>query len=292
MDYLALTLVGLGVGSTYALVALGFSFVVKTTNSFNFSQGTLVSIGGLVTFTVGMQWGVGWAITAIIAIIAMGVIGGLTETIAVAPLIRRGEPPLLWLMSTLGVSVILTGVATRIWGSKPQGVNVYFGDPTVNILGASIQTPYVWAFVVAVVVTAGMVLFERRTRWGRTMRAIADNRDAVRLAGVNTMGYGLAAYAVGAGLSGLAGVILVPITYASINGAFTFTLLGFAAMAIGGFGNHWGALIGGWIVGLVMSVGGGIFGLQFSIGMVFVVLLVILLIRPSGLLAPRNVRTV
>ncbi|KAA9144449.1 branched-chain amino acid ABC transporter permease [Microbacterium lushaniae] len=291
-DAVTLALSGLGIGSVYALVALGFSFIVKTTNSFNFAQGTLVPIGSLLSYTAFMVWGLPAGVTVLFVVIVVGILGGVIERLAVFPLVRRGDPPLLWLMSTLGVSIILTGVATRIWGSVPLGVEPYFGEKVVRLGDAYVASAYVIAFVAAVVVAASLWIIEGRTRWGRLMRAVADNRDAVRLAGVNVLKYSLLSYAVGGALAGFAGFVIAPVTYATTSGGFTFTILGFAAMAVGGFGNHWGALIGGWIVGLVQSVGGLLIGLQYQSLLVFAVLLVVLLLRPAGLFATRSARVV
>ena len=155
-----------------------------------------------------------------------------------------------------------------------------------------ISTPFIIAFLGAIAVAVGIALFQRFTRWGRTMRAIADNRDAVELSGVNVTIYGFAAYGIGAALAGVGGFLIAPITYASATGGFTFTILGFAALAMGGFGSHWGALIGGWMVGVVQSLAGTYFGLQFQDFAVFIVLLTILMIRPGGLFSFGNVRKV
>ncbi len=291
-DILTLILSGLGIGSVYALVALGFSFILKTTNSFNFAQGSVVSIGGLVSYSVYMVWGLPAAVAVLGVVVVVAVIGGLTERIAVFPLVRRGDPPLLWLMSTLGVSLIITGVATRIWGSIPLRVDPYIGERVVTVGDVYVASPYIIAFGASVLAAVAIGIFQNRTRWGRTMRAIADNRDAVRLSGVNVLNYSLASFMIGGALAGFAGFIIAPVTYASASGGFTFTILGFAAMAIGGFTSHWGALIGGWLVGLIQSVGGGFIGLQYQMLLVLGVLLLVLLIKPSGLFSYTRARQV
>ncbi|MCU1481305.1 MAG: inner-rane translocator [Subtercola sp.] len=284
---------GLGVGSIYALVALGFSFILKTTNSFNFAQGQLVPLGSLLTWTVYTLWGLPAALAAIGAVIITGLLGGVIERVAIFPLARRGENnTLLWLMATLGVASILTGLSTVIWGSEPLGVQNYFGDPVTHFGNAYIATPYILAFVSAIVFAVLIAIFQRRTRWGRTMRAIADNRGAVQLSGVNVLSYGFVAYGIGAALAGIAGFIIAPITYASSTGGFTFTILGFAALAMGGFGSQWGALIGGLIVGLVEQLAATYIGLTYQDFAVFVVLLVVLLIKPDGLFGGRAAREV
>lgn len=291
-DLLTLAMSGLGVGSIYALVALGFSFILNTTNSFNFAQGALVPIGSLLTYTLFMVWGLPAALTVLVVVLAVAILGGVTERAAVFPLVRRGETPLMWLMSTLGVSVILTGVATRVWGGLPLAVDPYLGEKVLSVGDAYVASSYLIAFVAAALAAVLISVFQGRTRWGRTMRAIADNRDAVRLSGVNVLSYSLASYMIGAGLAGFAGFAIAPVTYASSSGGFTFAILGFAAMAIGGFASHWGALVGGWLVGLIQSLGGALAGLQYQSALVFAVLLAVLLIRPAGLFSRSRVRHV
>jgi branched-chain amino acid transport system permease protein len=292
-QFLNALLSGVGIGSIFALVALGFSFILKTTDSFNFAQGQLVPVGGLVTFTAYMAWGLPAGLALLVVVLIVAALGGVIERVAVFPLARRNDKVLLWLMSTLGISVILTGVSIRIWGAEPLGVDNYIGDRVTRFTSdVYVSTPFIIAFLGAIAVAIGIALFQRFTRWGRTMRAIADNRDAVELSGVNVTIYGLAAYAIGAALAGIGGFLIAPITYASATGGFTFTILGFAALAMGGFGSHWGALIGGWMVGVVQSLAGTYFGLQFQDFAVFLVLLTILMIRPDGLFSFGNVRKV
>lgn len=284
---------GLGIGSVFALVSLGFSFIFKTTDSFNFAQGQLVTVGSLLAFTSYMFLGIPAAFAIIVVVIITALLGGLIERVAIFPLARRGDNnPLLWIMSTLGISSILTGLSLRIWGSQPLGVDNYIGEAVTRFGEVYVASPYIIAFVAAILVAVAIGLFQNRTRWGRTMRAIADNRRAVQLAGVNTLSYSLVAYAIGAALAGVAGFIIAPITFASATGGFTFTVLGFAALAMGGFASHWGALIGGWLVGLIQTLAGTYLGLDYATFAVFVVLLVVLMIRPDGLFSFGRARKV
>jgi len=284
---------GLGIGAVFALVALGFSFILRTTDSFNFAQGQLVPVGSLLAYTFYMAVGLPAAVGLLVVIVLTGVIGGLTERIGVFPLARRGDNDiLLWVMSTLGITSILTGLAIRIWGSEPLGVTNYLGPQVTRFGGAYVATPYVLAFGFAIVVAIAIDAFQRWTRWGRIMHAIADNRMAVQLSGVNTLTYGLVAYAIGAGLAGIAGFAIAPITYASATGGFTFTIMGFASLAIGGFGSHWGALVGGLLVGLIQTMAATYLGLNYQDFAVFIALIVVLMWRPAGLFSTRATRTV
>jgi branched-chain amino acid transport system permease protein len=292
-QFMTALLGGLGIGAVFALVALGFAFILRTTDSFNFAQGQLVPIGSLLAYTFYTALGWPAALAIVILVVITGLVGGLTERVAVFPLARRGDNDiLLWVMSTLGVTAILTGIALRLWGSEPLGVSNYVG-PRVTHFGQSyVATPYILAFVFAILVAIGIDVFQRHTRWGKLMRAIADNRNAVQLAGVNTLTFGLVAYVIGAALAGIAGFAIAPITYASATGGFTFTILGFAALAMGGFGSHWGALLGGLMVGVIQSLSATYFGLVYQDFAVFGTLILVLMIRPDGIFGFAQTRKV
>lgn len=284
---------GIGIGSVYSLVALGFSFIFKTTSSFNFAQGALVTLGSLLTFTFFMVLGWPAWVALIIVIVLTAAVGALVERIGVYPLARRGDnDPLLWIMTTLGIASIITGLSIRIWGSLPRGVNNYIGGASTRFGAVYVATPFIIAFIGAVLVAAALWLTQSKTRWGRTMRAIADNRIAVQLAGVNTLIYSLASYAIGGAIAGAAGFFIAPITFADATGGFTFTIMGFAALAIGGFLSLSGALIGGWIVGVVQGLASTYIGLEYSNFAVFVVLLVVLMLKPDGLFSFGRAREV
>jgi branched-chain amino acid transport system permease protein len=276
---------GFGLGSVYSLLALGFAFIYRTTASFNFAQGQLLTVGSLFAYTFATALGLPAIVAALAIMLILAFIGALVERVAIYPLARRGDETLTWLISTLGVAVLLTGISERIWGSQPLGVQNYLGPPVAHLpfYHVNIATPYLIAFGVAIFSTLGIEAFQRWTLWGRAMRAVGDNRAAVELAGINVMVLGLVAFMVGGALAGIAGFVLAPVTYAQATGGFTFTILAFAGLAIGGFASHWGALLGGWIVGLVESIAGTYIGLNYQDLIVLGVLVLFLLVRPQGL---------
>jgi branched-chain amino acid transport system permease protein len=283
---------GLGIGSIYALVALGYSFIFRTTGTFNFAQGQLATIGSLLAYSVYMSRGWPVLVALAIAIAGVGILGGVIERVAVLPLIRRNEESVSWLISTLGVAVLLTGAAERIWGTQPLLVSNYVGPANVFIGHIGIATPYIIAFAFALLITVGVEILQRVSIWGRIMKAMGENRVAVELAGVNVYRVGLVAFVVGSALAGLAGFIIAPVTYADSTSGFGLVMLAFVALALGGFANHWGALIGGLIVGVVESVSGAYVGLNNQDIVVLAVLLLVLLVRPQGLFGNRSARAV
>jgi branched-chain amino acid transport system permease protein len=281
---------GLGIGAVYALVAVGYSFIFRTTGSFNFAQGQLVTLGSLFAYTFYMAIGLGAALAVIAVCIVVGIAGVFVERIAIWPLARRGDETMTWLISTLGVAVLITGAAERIWGSQPLGVRNYVG-PTVTHLGhVNVATAYIVAFALAILAAVLIEALQRFTAWGRLMRAVGENRAAVELAGGNVIALGVIAFVVGSALAGVAGFIIAPVTFAQSTAGYSFAILAFAGLAIGGFASHWGALAGGLLVGVVESLAGQYIGLNYQDIIVFGALLLVLMIRPEGLFTPEGRR--
>jgi branched-chain amino acid transport system permease protein len=274
---------GLGIGSVYALVALGYSFVFRTTGSFNFAQGQLVTFGSLFAYTLYVKVGLPASIAAIFVFVIVGALGGLTERVAIWPLVRRGDESLKWLMSTLGMAVLFTGAAERIWGSQPLGVPQYLSVSVIHIGNVSVSSSYALAFAMTIVLVLAIDVFQRFTLAGRIMRAVGENRAAVELAGVDVVRLGFIAFVLSGAFAGIAGFIIAPVTFADATLGFNFVILSFTALTIGGFASHWGAVIGGWLVGLTESMAGTYLGLFYQDLCVFGVLLLVLLIRPEGL---------
>jgi branched-chain amino acid transport system permease protein len=284
-EFLTAVVTGLGVGSIYSLIALGYAFIYRTTASFNFAQGQLLTLGSLFAYTFYTGLKLPALLVAAIVMLLLAAVGGAVERVAIFPLSRRSDDTLSWLISTLGVAVLLTGISGRIWGSQPLGVKNYLGPATTHMPFADVRIPtsYVIAFAVAIIAAVGIDLFQRYTLWGRAMKAVGDNRSAVELAGINVVRLGLVAFLVAGALAGLAGFVLAPVTFAQADSGFTFTILAFAALAIGGFGSHWGALFGGLFVGVTEQVGGTYVGLNYQDLIVLGVLIVVLMIRPEGI---------
>jgi branched-chain amino acid transport system permease protein len=280
---------GLGVGSVYALVAVGFSFIYKTTASFNFAQGQLVTLGSLFAYSFLTTAHLPLGAALVLTLLIVGLAGGLTERIAIMPLARRGHGSQTWLISTLGIAILITGAAERLWGTNALGVPNYLGGAVVRLPDqAYMETPYLIALIVLVLTAVAIELFQRYTMSGRVMRALADNRAAIELAGVNVLRVGLLAYILGGALAGLAGFIIAPATYAQTTTGFTFAILAFTSFAVGGFSSHWGAVVGGWLVGVVESVSGLYIGLNSQDVIVLGLLICVLLIRPQGLIMSRS----
>jgi branched-chain amino acid transport system permease protein len=274
-------------------MALGFSFIFNTTASFNFAQGSLVTFGTLFAYTLYAAHRAPLALAVLLTVVAVGVIGAGVERVAIWPLARRADSGMTWLTSTLGVSVLLTGVAERVWGTLPLGVPNYVGPSVLHIgTGVSVATASVLAVAFVLTFAAAIELFQRFTLWGKVMRAMGDNRHAVELAGVNVIAMGCIAYAFGGALAGFAGFVIAPVTYADTTAGYSLFILASAAFAIGGFTSHWGSLGCGLLVGVIQSMVGTYLGTQYEDMVVLAVLILVLVVRPEGLLARSGRRLV
>jgi len=296
---------GLAVGSAYALVALGFSITFTTTKTLNFSHGEFVSIGAFVGMSalflmLGMpisatsfgttvpslsaQW---LALAAVLAV--MGLLGWLLYKLGVRPF--AGRPGMAWVMSTLGFGVILQSIGLAIWGPKPVVVPSPVGDAVIRFLGIGVRPQELLMLAVAVVVMATFERVMNHTLLGKAMRAVAANASVASLMGINTHAMMVAAFIVSCALAGLSGFLLAPIAQASLFMGLTVGLKGFSGAMVGGLTNPRGCVIGGFALGLLESLV-NLWQAQWREVAVFVLVILVLAVRPTGLLGRRLVEKV
>jgi len=292
---------GLVLGSVYALVALGYTMVYGILQLINFAHGDVLMIGAMVGVTVvtllagsGLP-GPMLLLAALAAAIPVCVLLSLfIERVAYRPL--RNAPRLAPLITAIGVSIVIQTVAMIVWKPNP----IVFPDllPTnpVPILGAILAPKQILILVVSASMMIGLVLLVNRTRLGRAMRATAENPRIAGLMGVNANQVIAATFAIGAALAAVAGV-LVAMNYniAQFSMGFIPGLKAFTAAVLGGIGNLAGAMVGGLLLGIIESLGagyigdltGGFLGSHYQDIFAFVVLIIVLVFRPSGIMGER-----
>jgi branched-chain amino acid transport system permease protein len=287
---LQLVLSGLAVGSIYALVALGFALIFATVRVVNFAQGEFVMIGALIGYSAHVSLGLPLPLAVLAAGGASLGVARAPERLAVYPL-RGGRAGIAWVVSTLGVGLMLRSGAATVWGKAPL--------PFPAALGSGRVTIGELAFVPQEALTLGLALgamlllegLRRGTLYGKAMRAAAFNLDAAKLVGINISQVSLLAFAASALLAGLAGVLIAPLSSASSEMGTLLGIKGFAAAAVGGLGTFQGALVGGLILGLAEVLAAGLLRPGYGEVVAFLLLIVILLIRPGGLFGrPEQVR--
>ena len=292
---------GLVQGSVYALVALGYTMVYGILGLINFAHGEVVMVGAMVALTA-IQLLLAAALSPVVVlllslIIAMAVcmaLGYGIERIAYRPL--RHAPRLAPLISAIGVSIVLQTLAMIIWGREYHAFPQLLPNSSHHIGGAIITEVQIAIVVVAILVMLGLLLLVHRTRLGRAMRAVAENQIAASLMGVNINRVISTTFMLGSALAAIAG-IMVSANYGVVHYymGFILGLKAFTAAVLGGIGNLRGAMLGGVLLGLIESLGagyigaitGGILGSHYQDAFAFIVLITVLVFRPSGLLGER-----
>ena len=292
---------GLVLGSVYALVALGYTMVYGIINLINFAHGEVLMVGALTSWTIvttfkdsGLP---GWLLlllSLIAAVIVCSVLNYVIEKLAYRPL--RNAPRLAPLITAMGVSLLLQTLAMIIWKPNYKSFPIMLPSEPFFIGGAVINTTQILILVSTVITLAGLMYLVNMTRLGRAMRATAENPRVAGLMGVRPDMVISATFVIGAALAALAGVM-----YAANYGSVTHTmgflpgLKAFTAAVFGGIGNLAGAMVGGVLLGLIESFGagyigpltGGVLGSHYSDIFAFIVLILILTLRPQGLLGER-----
>lgn len=283
---LALALVtGLALASVYILLSLSFTLILAASGVFNFVQGSLVMLGTILAYVVAVGYHVPSAV-AFVAALVLGSLAGLaTEVLAVRPIIARSRDVVeMTLITTLGIAGAIDAVTALRFGSIPRPVPSFVTENPMHIFDLPIRPIYIAMAVASLVVVVGIEVLLRRTEIGRVFRITLEDREAAALLGINIRSVIRYAFMCAGALAMFAGVLIAPVVSASAFNAVGLAFAGFAAMAIGGFGSIRGTLIGGLIVGLVTGVTAGLLNPNWTSPILVVLLIAVLLIRPTGLL--------
>ena len=285
MQILQYLINGISIGSVYAIIALGYTMVYGIAKMLNFAHGDVIMIGAYISFCVTSYLGLPAWVSIIAAVVVCTVPGITIEGLAYKPL--RGTPSLAVLITAIGVSYFLQNAAQLIWSSSPKNFTSVVTMKPISLAGGKIViTGEVLLTVAAcILVMVGLTLFTSKTRTGKAMRAVSEDRAAAQLMGINVNQTISTTFAIGSALAAIAGVLLcstVPTlqpTTGSMPGIRAFT-----AAVFGGIGSIPGAMLGGILLGIIETFAKAYLSTQFSDAIVFSVLIIILLVKPAGLL--------
>jgi branched-chain amino acid transport system permease protein len=284
-ETLQFTLSGITTGSVYAVVALGFTIVFNASGVVNFAHGEFVMLAGLLAvWLVALHLPL-WAAAAGAVVIVAG-IAAAVHALTVRS-IERTAGHFTMIMVTLGVAMVLQVLAEVIFGTEAQALPAFSGDGAIRVFTATITLQALWVLAGAAVLMAGLYVFFTRTRAGQAMLATAENREAAGLVGIDTRRVSLHAYVLGCGVGALAGVLVTPMTAAVYTQGLVYTLKGFAAAALGGFGSPVGAVIGGLALGLLEAFSAGVVSSGYQDLIALIALIGILMFRPGGIVGTR-----
>ena len=288
---------GVSLGFTYALVALGFVIIYKATGVINFAQGGFVLVGAYLVYNFGTTWGVPFWLAVVMAMAATAGIALIFERLVLRRMI--GTPVFAQIMITIGLLFVLQNVVTTIWG--PSNLNL--GDPwgvrTVNIGDVFIQVRNLWAVGLAVAVLLAFFAFFRFTPLGLAMRATAIDQEAALAQGMSSKRVYMAAWGIAGATAALAGLSIASGASNLEPSIQFYALLAFPAIILGGIDSPLGAVVGGLVIGITQSLTAGYqesiapwLGSGFQSVMPFVVMVLVLLVRPYGLFGTPEVKRV
>ncbi len=277
-------LTGVTIGAIYALVALGFALIYNASHVINFAQGEFVMIGGMTTVSL-VNTGLPLPLAVALAIAAATLVGLALEKFAVEP--ARGASVVTLIIITIGASIFLRGVAQMVWDKKLHALRPFTGEQPIAVLGATILPQSLWVLGVTVLVVVVLTWFFGRTLAGKAILAASHNRLAAQLAGINVRLVLALSFALSAALGAIAGILIAPITLTSYDVGVMLGLKGFAAAILGGLGSGVGAVAGGLTLGILEALGAGFVSSAYKDAIAFVILLAVLILRPSGLFGAR-----
>lgn len=290
--FVQLALSGIANGAIFALVALGFVLIYKSSDVINFAQGELLLIGAYLTYAMVEQFGLWWPAGVVLAVVLAAVAGVLIEQLVLRPMI--GEPAISVIMVTIGLSSLLRAIVGAIWGVTPRPAPQFLPTDTVTILGANVGVDRLWAFFLAITLFVILTLFFRYSRDGIAMRAVADDQQAALSMGISVKKVWAVAWAIAAITAAVGGILLMSI-FGGVSGTIARVgLIVFPVVILGGLDSIPGAIIGGLIIGLLQSFAGGYLPPEWGVGEIvpFIILLFILLVRPYGLFGQRIIERV
>ena len=279
---------GLSLGAVYALVAIGYNIVFIASHSFNFAQAQLMMVGAFVAYLGYVTLELPAVLVVALAMTVVMLVAAIEERIAIRPVADHQTQ----LITTLGFGTVLTGIVQILWGTQPLQVPFAGGGDVLTVAGGRVFPVELALIVFSIVLVIMISTYTRRRLNGLALVAMSQDEEAATLRGVSVRKLTFAAFAVTGLLAGLMGVLIGPKTYAVATLGAALALKGFVALAIGGFGSMYGGLLGGLAVGLVETYVARYLGSDFSNLSVFLLLLLVLLIRPTGLFGRVQERTV
>ena len=293
MTFLTYFISGLALGSVYAIIALGYTMVYGIAKMLNFAHGDIIMAGGYVAFYACTKFNLPWWLCIILSIVACVIIGVLVERLAYKPL--RTASSLSVLITAIGVSYFLQNSAQLLFGSDTKIFPALLTEGSFKLFGGQLVISYltIITIVICILIMVGLTLFINKTKTGKAMRACAEDKGAAQLMGINIDTTISITFAIGSGLAAVASILLCS-TYPSLSPTLGSMpgIKAFTAAVFGGIGSIPGALLGGVLLGIIENLTKAYISTQLSDAIVFAVLIIVLLIKPAGLLGKKEVEKV
>lgn len=280
---------GLSNGAIYGLIGFGFAIIHNATGIINFAQGEFVMLGGMFTIFF-LSFGMPLIPAILLAILLSTIVGICFERLALRPL--KNAKPLTMIIITIGASILIRGLAMLAWGKDTHALPAFTGSDPLYIAGATILPQHIWIFIIAVFIIIANKIFFSYSIVGKAMRACAFNRQAASLVGINVKTMVLFSFIISAAIGSMAGIVIAPLTMTAFDVGIMLGLKGFCAVIIGGMTSGLGTVMGGLLLGLLESLGAGYLSASYKDAIAFIILLLILFLRPEGLFGKRETERV
>lgn len=279
-EVLQFLLAGVMVGSIYGLVGIGFTTVYNVTGIVNFAQGDFAMVGALSAITLNAI-GLPLFVAILLALVIVGVLAAVVERFAVRPI---GPNVIRGIIITIGVGVVLQGVAVIVWSTDAYPMPAFSGETPFSILGATVVPQTLWVIGTAAVLMVALYLFFQRTYLGKAFRACAVNPFAAQIVGIKLKNMRVVGFVLSGVFGAIGGIIVAPIALTQFDSGLSLGIKGFVACIIGGFGNPVGAALGGLLLGILEAFSSGYLDSGMKNAIAFVLLMLFLAFRPGGIL--------
>lgn len=272
---------GLSTGAIYSLIGIGFAIIYNSTGIINFAQGEFVMLGGMLTYFFLSVVKLPLMVAMLLAIVFTTAVGVLFERLAIRPL--KNASPLILVIITIGGSILIRGLAMLVWGKDTHSLPMFSGNEPITIAGATLLPQHLWIFAITLFIIVVNRYFFYHTISGKAMRACSHNRRAASLVGVDVKRMVFFAFAISSAMGSVAGIITAPLTMTSYDVGVMLGLKGFCAAIIGGMSSGIATVFGGLLLGVLEALGAGLISSGYKDAIAFIILLLILFIRPQGL---------
>lgn len=286
MSFINYLISGISLGSVYAIIALGYTMVYGIAKMLNFAHGDVIMVGAFTVYTVASSMGMNPVLGVLLSVVVCTLLGMLIERVAYKPL-RQAASPLAVLITAIGVSYLLQNLALLIFGANTKSFTSVIPWKGIQLAGGKISISGVTIVTIAacIIIMIALTSFIRYSKAGQAMLAVSEDKGAAQLMGINVNGTIALTFAIGSGLAALAGVLLCS-AYPSLT-PYTGAMPGikaFVAAVFGGIGSIPGAMIGGILLGIIEILSKAYISQQLSDAIVFAVLIIVLLVKPTGIL--------
>jgi branched-chain amino acid transport system permease protein len=286
VKWVQLLVTGVTMGSIYALIALGYVTIYRTSRIVNMAQGAFVMFGALFTYSFLSELRLPYWLSAILGIIGVVIVAVVMYLLVLRPLVKVSLVSII--LATMALSILFENLALVRWGGYGHTVPAFTGDQVINVAGVNVFRQSLWVIGLMILVLLGLWALTNFTRLGKQMTATANDPAAASLSGVNTGRMIILAFVISAAIGALGGVAVTPISQTSYLSGGIYALSGFVAAILGGWGSSTGAVAGGLALGIIQSLVTGFLPTGYQDAIAYAVLILVLYFRPIGLLGIRS----